>query len=402
MQYISTNPPKNDCWTILVLVPAAPSSMIHPSSLARERSCPQSFGNDTSALLDDAIGAPNTRLLKMLNFIYCFHKMAYNSWDRLGDHLELLLSAEKTSTLFNKRVGDDDVVNDSLDFFWIINKVDEILPIITDAIDQWEWFWAANKPLSTQDDEIWLPWMEEVYVEEPVREGLAEKIKEIENFQKGFHDCYERFEGIRGRALSLREGVSTFYAFPILKEKLSMHDLTRYTTQIFNLTSVKEAIEARHLGENVKLLTYVTIFYLPPAYCAVRFVFFTVPLSFRPHFPFLLRFYKLLTNIAIQSLWGINSWFNTGTTGFAIASVVISLVTYLIVAGLLHFTGRKKVLKLWEKFQSSKEKQKVKMKKVKIERGEEKVSGLRNWLSWKGRGKKRGGGESSDREAGTG
>jgi hypothetical protein len=39
-------------------------------------------------------------------------------------------------------------------------------------------------------------------------------------------------------------------------------------------------------------------------------------------------------------------------TGFAIATIIISLLTYLTVAGLLYFSGRKKVVELWEWLQS--------------------------------------------------
>lgn len=39
--------------------------------------------------------------------------------------------------------------------------------------------------------------------------------------------------------------------------------------KLFSLTSVKEARESRLLSENVRLLTYVTVFYLPLTLCAV-------------------------------------------------------------------------------------------------------------------------------------
>ncbi|KAF8861939.1 hypothetical protein BDZ45DRAFT_739815 [Acephala macrosclerotiorum] len=68
---------------------------------------------------------------------------------------------------------------------------------------------------------------------------------------------------------------------------------------IFNLTSVKETRQSRLLGENVKLLTYATIFFLPLSFCT--------------------------------SLWSINGMFDTGIKGFAIVTCVIALITYLVI-----------------------------------------------------------------------
>jgi hypothetical protein len=132
--------------------------------------------------------------------------------------------------------------------------------------------------------------------------------------------------------------------------------------------------------------------------------------------------------------------FGTGTTGFAIITVAISLLTYLIVAGLLHFKGREKVVDLWarrgiiwndfqgwvralgsrveagkrdaneqeEKVQSdpTKEDGKKKVQSVMAESGKEKKKGrkFRPRFGRKGNGmrKGRGRGSNSDREAGAG
>jgi hypothetical protein len=40
--------------------------------------------------------------------------------------------------------------------------------------------------------------------------------------------------------------------------------------QLFNASSVVESRASTRLGENVKLLTYVSIFYIPLAFIAVR------------------------------------------------------------------------------------------------------------------------------------
>ena len=40
--------------------------------------------------------------------------------------------------------------------------------------------------------------------------------------------------------------------------------------QLFSASSVQESKAATRLGENVRLLTYVSIFYLPLSFCSVR------------------------------------------------------------------------------------------------------------------------------------
>ncbi|KAH6666872.1 hypothetical protein B0J14DRAFT_704932 [Halenospora varia] len=84
------------------------------------------------------------------------------------------------------------------------------------------------------------------------------------------------------------------------KSFMSMRDRARSLRDgIFALTSVTEAREARLLGENARLLTYVTVFYLPLSFCT--------------------------------SMWAINEMFGAGTRGFAIITSVITFVTYLSV-----------------------------------------------------------------------
>ena len=93
---------------------------------------------------------------------------------------------------------------------------------------------------------------------------------------------------------------------------------------------MKEARESRILAENVKLLTYVTIFYLPLAFCTVSY---PNPLN------------KAVL-IVPQSMWAINNMFGTGTRGFVIITSLIALGTYAVVFGLLHPPSRQSLVAL--------------------------------------------------------
>jgi hypothetical protein len=72
---------------------------------------------------------------------------------------------------------------------------------------------------------------------------------------------------------------------------------------LFNASALGESMNSTRLGQNVKLLTYVSIFYLPLAFCA--------------------------------ALWAIPNIDQKGTnTAFSITALVTGLVNYLLVANL--------------------------------------------------------------------
>jgi hypothetical protein len=80
----------------------------------------------------------------------------------------------------------------------------------------------------------------------------------MEGFEVGFIEMC-------AQVLSLRDGVG-------LRNNLSpvtmLQVLTTDVSQLFNASSAVESRASTRLGENVKLLTYVIIFYLP--FIAVR------------------------------------------------------------------------------------------------------------------------------------
>ncbi|KAN0101488.1 hypothetical protein V8E51_011998 [Hyaloscypha variabilis] len=207
----------------------------------------------------------------MLQAIKECMEVATRSWTKIATHMEQLLTSGNTKQI----LIEDNNFSQSTKLFWIISKIDQILPIISDATKQWVWFAQANNLY--RDIEWSSP---------PMSQGglpNLEELKPIMEQLQRLNDCKKEFEELRERARSLRDG-------------------------IFSLTSVKEARESRILAENVKLLTYVTIFYLPLAFCT--------------------------------SMWAINNMFGTGTRGFAIITSLIAFSTYAVVFGLLHPPSR--------------------------------------------------------------
>ncbi|KAE9366522.1 hypothetical protein N431DRAFT_471572 [Stipitochalara longipes BDJ] len=196
----------------------------------------------------------------MLYHIHYFIETASQSWMEIKEIFEELLAG----SFAEEMLAEDDKFSLSQKLFWIINKIDYILPMITDAVVQWDRYMDAHNLRINHLD----------LCKAGTIKLFEEKVAEIKVLIHRLQISQEDFEAMRDRARSLRDG-------------------------LFALTSVKEARESRLLGENVKLLTYVTIFYLPLAFCT--------------------------------SMWAINDMFGTGTRGFAIITTIIAVGTYAVV-----------------------------------------------------------------------
>ncbi|KAH6677159.1 hypothetical protein B0J14DRAFT_651052 [Halenospora varia] len=236
---------------------------------------------------------------------------------------------------------DDD---QSVKLFWLMQKIDAILPMIADSVNQWEWYANGNKLKSTDDIQLnnilYSYGTEEIhdYLDPDYRLAYARSlVEEIESWKEQLQGAAKSFTIMRERARTLRDG-------------------------IFALTSVKEARESRILGENVKLLTYVTVFYLPLAFCT--------------------------------SMWAVNNMFGTGTRGFAMITTIVATVTYVVVFRLLHPTALRKYImstygKVKHRFSKSENKQSSVKKSTGEERKEEGVHKTKgeNKEDTKGKGK---------------
>jgi len=157
-------------------------------------------------------------------------------WTAISDYIEPFV-ANKFTFLKEKQhdllLFDDDTFSRSRQYFWVITTISEFIPIIDQTIDKWGKIhnWREDLTLIPPEDRLKL-----------------EAIK-------------ERFENQKKRAKALRDGVSDTSrgsVFTILIIK-----------QLFSASAVVESRLSTRLAQNVKLLTYVSIFYLPLAFCAV-------------------------------------------------------------------------------------------------------------------------------------
>ncbi|KAI1380653.1 hypothetical protein F4677DRAFT_194030 [Hypoxylon crocopeplum] len=207
---------------------------------------------------------------------------AANSWEDMRAHFNIILDSDDTTLTPQKHdelLFDDDTFSRSRRYFWAADSLEVFITQIKDAISEWENFWAAREPIIRAIEEVYWrratswhkndPTSSEAYeISNMNLDGVLEQVRRLQNYQN-------QFEAFLKKTHALRDG-------------------------LFNASSVIESRAATRLGENVKLLTYVSIFYLPLAFVA--------------------------------ALWSINE--NYSTAAFAITTVLVAIGTYALIGNL--------------------------------------------------------------------
>ncbi|KAK3388602.1 hypothetical protein B0T20DRAFT_364876 [Sordaria brevicollis] len=216
----------------------------------------------------------------ILEFIHRALTRAAKEWaeldlyfDRLDAKRELIFNPEQHDSL----LFDDRHFSRSRLYFWAINSLGRFIQDINVTIERWERFWEENKGDIYNSEQHLLdkhakanetePRIGEQSVEE-LHASILLRIQSLKNTRQGF-------ESRRQKIIEYRDG-------------------------LFNASSVIETREATRLSQNVKLLTFVSIFYLPLGFC--------------------------------MSMWSINEDYNT--TNLVVVTICIGLATYAVVANL--------------------------------------------------------------------
>ena len=238
----------NRYWTLLVLAPDRffndknTSFPMGASSPGRAQALGYSLGRLTQP------GAE-------LNLIgQCLEKIA----DRWADFLSyfdyildggdsLMKPAEHDNLLF-----DDGAFSRSRRYFWTIDCLSEFELTITDNITQWELYKAARVP-SMQD----LP----------------------EHDQRQLAFAERQYRVLQNQRESFRQKLASTKALRDAVCSVSLIDEAEANRhQLFNASAVIESRASTRLGENVKLLTFVSIFFLPLAFTTVSLLITRLPL----------------------------------------------------------------------------------------------------------------------------
>ena len=185
--------PDQKWWTVLVLAP---------------KNAPQALSTVGSYIHKD------TNLwVVMLYHIHRFVKMATRSWVEIEESFERLLAGSLTEKL----VAEDKEFSQSHKLFWLINKIDGIVPMIADAITQWEWYLDVNGLDSKFDALRQILFFGEVregadlheYQRQETIKKFNKKVAAVEVLMKRLRNSQRRFEAMRDRARSLRDGVNS-------------------------------------------------------------------------------------------------------------------------------------------------------------------------------------------------
>lgn len=241
--------------------------------------------------LDSVLEMLFTILLELIS------RLVYD-WTEISDYIETFVASKFTflneeghdSLLF-----DDDTFSRSRQYAWVITSIGEFIPIIQDT--KRCYFSAINS----------------VYERSGPGELRDRYWGKLVRYRYQLEDIEERLNSQEARAKALRDGVS------LLSDREVGYKLM--ILKLFNANAVVESRLSTRLAQNVKLLTYVSIFYLPLAFCAVSSPLYL--LSFPRH------------TDEYKALWAIPNITDTSTrTPFIIAAVLIAFVTYMIVFNL--------------------------------------------------------------------
>jgi hypothetical protein len=136
--------------------------------------------------------------------IHTFMARASASWVELADEFEKLLVLDETKGI----LLEDEKFSQSQKLFWMLNKIEELLPMITDEIVQWNWFRDSNNFESPIDSFFELKDRRgRIVSKETQITEFRKKLSEIEKILPRLEDSKLRFQAIRERARSLRDGV---------------------------------------------------------------------------------------------------------------------------------------------------------------------------------------------------
>ncbi|KAE9367438.1 hypothetical protein N431DRAFT_291415, partial [Stipitochalara longipes BDJ] len=157
---------------------------------------------------------------------------------------------------YNRLLFEDENFTRPGKFFWIIGCLGELIVCIADNVNQWDLYQEARvQPLLDKPNFAYLldaacvqraPFIsdeEDAKFRAKRRNEFENLVKSAQKQQDRLKNLQTQFENKLERAKILRDG-------------------------LFSASALVESRESTRLGQNVKLLTYVSIFYLPLAFCA--------------------------------------------------------------------------------------------------------------------------------------
>ncbi|KAM0240898.1 hypothetical protein ACHAP5_007762 [Fusarium lateritium] len=220
-------------WTILIMKPpwGKADPVYPPKASLRNNSPPGNVQYCSEDVMLDAIRTNVRRAAEDWSSVQV-------ALSPIIDHDPLFLDPNQHDNL----LFDDDTFSRSRRYFWVVSCLESFQAVIDDAIEEWEKFRAEWPNMMMGIDPA-----EESSTTEASQEMTRRVLDEIETQVDRLRDISARFESSRDKTKVLREGASN--------------------SSLFSASGVIESRVSTRLGENVKLLTYVSIFYLPLSFC---------------------------------------------------------------------------------------------------------------------------------------
>ncbi|KAM3073560.1 hypothetical protein ACMFMG_004548 [Clarireedia jacksonii] len=173
-----------------------------------------------------------------------------NKWMQLSRYFGDLLADDFLNLKeYVKLLFDDENFTRSRKYFWAIGCLTEFTNVLSDNIKQWDLYYEARIRVLLELENI----EERLAAASLYPPYAGEGELRLRNFRKSIRECQNHRESLVG----LRED---------FQRKLDSANALR--DGLFNASALVESRASTRLGENVKLLTYVSIFYLPLAFCA--------------------------------------------------------------------------------------------------------------------------------------
>ncbi|ETS81000.1 hypothetical protein PFICI_06002 [Pestalotiopsis fici W106-1] len=210
---------RNLHWTMLVL---SPSDFLPPSYEAV-----LGIGSEREV-------AHMSRQTAELSFIVYALNEIERRWRKLNDHIASLLVEDfMDPEAYTKLLFDDETFSRSRLYFWILGCLNEFQTTIEDNIQQSRLFRKGRiQPV--------LQALSSSPTQDAMR--LQELDKKVDELEQSLGDLRTQFQSKILTVQGLREG-------------------------LFNASALMESRSSTRLGQNVQLLTYVSIFYLPLGFC---------------------------------------------------------------------------------------------------------------------------------------
>lgn len=318
----SINPQEEEPWTLLLLTP---SGFFQPLEML-DRNLWWESDKDWRE-----ISIQRCMLTAELTSILYAIRLVVKRWEKLYQHIEGLLHEDfMDPATYVELLFDDENFSQSKLYFWVIRCINEFQISIEDNIKQWTLFREArvesylekNQGDTSRDSASSSTSSETKMGKQKNSPGLSEEI-DIElpfrnvnghnesessaSFEKLRENSQKRIKNLAEEIDVLMESLINFQS----QFKHQQETAQAFRDGLFNASALIESRASTRLGENVKLLTYVSIFYLPLAFCA--------------------------------ALWAIPNITDSVTRDpFILTTVIVGFVTYMIVFNLGNIVNQSK------------------------------------------------------------